>query len=75
MQSLRLKNFFTSFIEYKPTTNFTLRAELNNLDPYRFTITRFVYDGPRDTGALALIEQELRKSQVIGMLSVRWTLG
>ncbi|MFT3724953.1 MAG: TonB-dependent receptor [Hyphomonadaceae bacterium] len=75
VQSLRLKNFFSSFIEYKPTTNFTLRAELNNLDPYRFTITRFVYDGPRDTGALAMVEQELRKSQVIGMLSVRWTVG
>jgi hypothetical protein len=75
VQSLRLKNFFSSFIEYKPTTNFTMRAELNNLDPYRFTINRFVYDGSRDTGSIAMVEQELRKSQVIGMLSVRWTLG
>ena len=75
VQSLRLRNFFTSFIEYKPTSTFTLRAELNNLDPYRFSIYRFIYDGPRDTGAIDTIEQELRKSQVIGMLSVRWTLG
>ncbi len=75
VQSLRLRNFFSSFIEYKPTTNFTLRAELNNFDPYRFSIYRFVYDGPRDTGVIDTIEQELRKSQVIGMLSVRWTLG
>ena len=72
---MRLKNFFSSFIEWKPTTNFTLRAELNNFDPYRFQINRFVYDDPRDTGDLIATERELRKSQVIGMLRARWTFG
>lgn len=75
VQSLRLKNFFSSFLEWKPTTSFTLRAELNNYDPYRFYINRFIFDGPRDTGSLASVETELRKSQVIGMLRARWTFG
>jgi hypothetical protein len=76
VQSLRLKNFYSSFIEWKPTTSFTLRAELNNFDPYRFTIERFIFDAPRDTGGdLVTIERELRKSQIIGMLRGRWTFG
>jgi hypothetical protein len=76
VQSLRLRNFYSSFIEWKPTTSFTLRAELNNFDPYRFTIERFIFDDPRDLGGdLVEIERELRKSQVIGMLRARWTFG
>ncbi len=75
VQSLRLSHFYSSFVEWKPNPNFTLRAELNNFDPYRFTIERFVYDGPRDTGALIELERERRKSQMIGRLSARWTFG
>jgi len=75
VQSLRLRNFYSSFIEWKPATTFTLRAELNNYDPYRFTIQRFVYDDLRSTGNLESIETELRKSQVIGMLRARWTFN
>jgi outer membrane receptor protein involved in Fe transport len=75
VQSLRLEHFYSSFIEWKPNPGFTLRAELNNIDPYRFTIERFVYDAPRDTGVLAEIERERRKSQMIGRLSLRWTFG
>jgi hypothetical protein len=76
VQSLRLKNFFSSFVEWKPTTSFTLRAEVNNFDPYRFYINRFIYDGEsRAVGSLDIVEQELRKSQVIGRLSARWTFG
>jgi outer membrane receptor protein involved in Fe transport len=75
VQSLRLRNFYSSFIEWKPAANFALRAELNNYDPYRFTIERFIYNGPRDTGDLVEVEKELRKSQIIGMLRARWTFG
>jgi hypothetical protein len=75
VQSLRLRNFYSSFVEWKPTSNFTLRAEFNNFDPYRFTIARFVYLPARDTGDLVEIERELRKSQMIGMLRARWTFG
>jgi outer membrane receptor protein involved in Fe transport len=73
--SLRLEHFYSSFVEWKPNPNFTLRAELNNYDPYRFTLERFIYDSPRDTGALVEIERERRKSQMIGRLSARWTFG
>ena len=70
------KNTTKTFIEWKPTTSFTLRAEVNNFDPYRFYINRFIYDGEsRAVGDLAIVEQELRKSQVIGRLSARWTFG
>jgi outer membrane receptor protein involved in Fe transport len=75
VQSLELRNFFASFIEYKPTPQFTLRAELNNFDPYRFTIERQVFDGPRGTSDLSFVETERRNSQVIGMLRARWTFG
>jgi hypothetical protein len=75
VQSLKLRNFFGSFIEYKPTPQFTLRAELNNFDPYRFNIERQVFDGPRHTGSLETVELERRNSQVIGMLRARWTFG
>jgi hypothetical protein len=76
VQSLRLKNFYSSFVEWKPTTGFTLRAEINNFDPYRFYINRFIYDGEsRAVGDLVTIEQEQRKSQVIGRLSARWTFN
>jgi hypothetical protein len=73
VQSLDLNNFYGSFIEWKPTTNFTLRAELNNLVPYKFNIVRSVFDGPRDTGNLDFIEKERRNSQVIGLIRARWT--
>ena len=75
IQSLDLRNFFSSFIEYKPTPSFTLRAELNNLDPYRFNIERRVFDGPRGTGGLDYIELERRNSQVIGFIRARWVFG
>lgn len=75
VQSLKLKNFFGSFIEWKPSTNFTLRAELNNFDPYRFTIERRVFDGPRGTGNLLFVDTERRNSQVIGFIRARWTFG
>ena len=75
VQSLRLEHFYTSFIDWKPTPGFTLRGELNNFDPYRFGINRFIYDAPRDTGQLETVRSELRKSQVIGRLSARWTFG
>jgi len=74
VNSLRLEHFLSSFVEWKPTTSFTLRAELNNYDPYRFYINRFIYDGQsRAVGNLTEIEQEQRKSQMIGRLSLRWT--
>jgi hypothetical protein len=60
-------------LEWKPTTSFTQRAELNNFDPYRFTISRFVFDQPRDPGVLDVVDKELRKSQITGILRARWT--
>ena len=74
-QSLRLRDFYFSFIEWKPDPNFSLSAELNNFDPYSFTIERQVFDGPRSTGSIALIESERRNSQVMGQIQARWTIG
>ncbi len=74
VQSLKLRNFYGSFIEWKPTSNFTLRAELNNLDPYRFNIERRVFDGPRNTSGLDFVELERRSSQAIGLIRARWSL-
>ena len=75
IQLLDLRSFWGSFLEYKPTPNFTLRGEINNFVPYQFDITRRIYNNTRDIGALREVENEHRDSQVIIELSARWTLG
>ena len=75
LQHLFLRDFFFSFVEWKPDPGFSLRAELNNFDPYSFTIERQVFDGPRSTGSILEIESERRNSQVLGQIRARWTIG
>ena len=75
VDKLKLRDFFESFIEWKPDTGFTLRAELNNFDPYSFNIERRLYGEGRDVDPLTTIETERRNSQVMGMLSARWTFS
>lgn len=75
VERLKLRDFYNSYIEWKPNAGFTLRAEINNFDPYSFNIRREVYAGPRDTDPLDFIETERRNSQVMGMLSARWTFN
>jgi hypothetical protein len=75
VQSLALRNFWQTYAEYKPTKGFTMRAELSNLDPYRFNIERRVFDDTRDIGSLETVEHERRNSQVFVMLRGRWTFN
>ncbi len=75
VENLSLRDYFFSFVEYKPTPTFTLRAELNNLEPFGFNIERQIYAGRRDQNPLATIETERRNSQMMGMISARWTFG
>lgn len=75
IEALRLKDFYNSFVEWKPNPGFTLRAELNNFDPYSFNIQRRIFPGGRDIGPLDIIETERRNSQVMGMISARWTFS
>jgi len=75
IDNLRLRDFFDSFVEWKPDTGFTLRAELNNLDPFSFNIERQRYGRGRDLDPLIETETERRNSQVLGMLSARWTFS
>ena len=75
VEHLKLRDFYNSFVEWKPNSGFTLRAELSNLDPFSFNITRSIYDGRRDQNPLREIETERRNSQVLGMLSARWTFN
>lgn len=75
IESLQLKDFYHSFVEWKPDPGFTLRAELNNFDPYSFNIQRSIYGGRRDQFPLETIETERRNSQVMGMISARWTFN
>jgi outer membrane receptor protein involved in Fe transport len=73
IQLLDLRSFWGSFLEYKPTTNFTLRGEINNFVPYQFDITRRVYEGSRATEPLDFVQNEHRDSQVIAQIRARWT--
>jgi outer membrane receptor protein involved in Fe transport len=75
VDALDLHQFWGSFVEYKPSPKFTLRAEINNFDPYHFVIQRRIFDDRRRTGSITTIETERRQSQVIGMLRARWSIG
>lgn len=75
IENLKLRDFFNSFVEWKPNSGFTLRAELSNLDPFSFNIERQVFPGGRDIAPLDFTETERRNSQVLGMLSARWTFS
>ncbi len=83
VEHLELRNFYHSFVEWKPNTGFTLRAELSNLDPFKFNIERRIYcptsacndPGRRDQDPLQRIENERRNSQMLGMISARWTFN
>lgn len=75
VQSLRLRDFFFSFAEWKPDPTFSLRFQLDNIDPYSFNIVRGVFDDDRDRGVLDEIETERRNSQVMGQIRARWTIG
>lgn len=75
VENLEIRDFFHSFIEWKPDPGFTLRAELNNLDPFSFNLERQLFPNGRDIDPLTTIETERRNSQVLGMLSARWTFN
>ncbi|MEQ1784819.1 MAG: TonB-dependent receptor, partial [Hyphomonadaceae bacterium] len=75
VQALKLRDFFFSFAEWKPDPTFSLRFQLDNLDPYSFTIQRQIFDNARDVGSLSEIETERRNSQVMGQIRARWTIG
>jgi outer membrane receptor protein involved in Fe transport len=75
VDALDLHQFWASFVEYKPTPKFTLRAEIDNFDPYHFSVQRREFDAPRNTGSITTIETERRQSQIIGMVRARWTIG
>ncbi len=75
VENLKLRDYYHSFVEWKPNAGFTLRAELNNFDPFSFNIQRQIYGGRRDQFPLIGIENERRNSQILGMISARWTFG
>ncbi|MBI1360302.1 MAG: outer membrane beta-barrel protein [Alphaproteobacteria bacterium] len=75
VQSLDLRNYWATYLEYKPTPQFSLRADIKNFNPYSFSIRRDIFDGPRGSSDLQTIQIQRRYSQVMGMLTARWTIG
>ena len=75
IENLKLRDYYHSFVEWKPDPGFTLRAELNNFDPFSFNIQRQIYGGRRDQFPLIGVENERRNAQILGMISARWTFG
>ncbi len=75
IENFKLRDYYHSFVEWKPDPGFTLRAELNNLDPFSFSIERELYDRGRDLDPLSSTEAERRNSQILGMVSARWTFN
>ncbi|HEX5378469.1 MAG TPA: TonB-dependent receptor [Phenylobacterium sp.] len=52
----KLKAYVQPFIEWKPRTDLSIRAEAGNFTERGFRHTRYVYSGPRSTRGLAFVD-------------------
>jgi outer membrane receptor protein involved in Fe transport len=52
----KLKTYVVGFVEWKPRTDLSIRAELSNLTERGFRNTRYHYDGPRGAAPFAYVD-------------------
>ena len=58
---------------YKPTPQWSFELDLDNFGRFVYDNQYFDYDGPRDTGNLAIIEERAFKSQPRIFIDIRRT--
>jgi hypothetical protein len=74
ISNFSLRPFVTLFGEYKPRPNLLFRVEVHNLTGRDTDFTRTIYDGPRNTGQVALVEQRQTHPGPYVLLRMRQTI-
>jgi outer membrane receptor protein involved in Fe transport len=71
----KLKTYITLFYEYKPRPTLSFRMEIDNAGARGFKLTRYVYDGPRNTSPLSFTDvRDLHNGRTL-YFRVRKTFG
>lgn len=73
VEHFEIWNFYSAFVEYKPTPKTSLLFEVSNLDPFQFEREWVHYDAPRDTGAVDEILTLETQSQLRAYVRLRRT--
>jgi hypothetical protein len=63
------------FVVYKARPDLTIRAELDNVSARTYTVSRQVFDGPRDAFPLDFIDVQQRRWGLLSFLRIRKTFG
>ncbi|HEY3813421.1 MAG TPA: TonB-dependent receptor [Caulobacteraceae bacterium] len=71
----RKKTWASLFVVYKARPDLTIRAELDNLSGRTYTVTRQVFDGPRDAFPLDFFDVQQRRWGLLSYLRIRKTFG
>jgi hypothetical protein len=75
VDTYRLKTWVTLFYEYKPRSDLSVRAELENVGGRGFERILQVYSGPRDTSAIQYVDDRRQDFKPYLYLRVRKTFG
>lgn len=75
ISQFEIRNYYSAFVEYRPTPTVTLFTELANIVPFEFDRRRLVFDGPRDIEPLASDEFSSTQSHARLYVRLRKTLG
>jgi outer membrane receptor protein involved in Fe transport len=70
-----IETYYVAFIEHKPTESVSLRGELANFTNRESRNIRTLYDGPRNTAAVAEMESRSRAFSPFIHLRIRKTFG
>jgi len=71
----RMANWDTVFVEYKPRPDLSLRMELDNANRGAYSITRQVYDGPRSLDPLDFTDFQEHRFGLVSYIRIRKTFG
>jgi outer membrane receptor protein involved in Fe transport len=71
----KLKTYVVPFVEWKPSPDVILRAEIQNVTSRGFRNTRVVYSGPRDTSPIAFTDDRDIQFGPMYWFRIRKTLG
>ena len=75
IQVRKLKTFVTPFVDWKPRSDITIRAEIQNATERGFRNTRYRYSGTRDVAPLQYADDRDLQIGRIFYLRIRKTLG
>lgn len=75
IEHFKLKTFVIPFVEYRIRPDLVVRAEIQNVTERGLRRTQYVYGGPRNTSALAYVEDRDNQFGRTLYIRIRKTLG